>query len=105
MEDHEILEFIKKQTWDNIPPTGKKAIEKLMIENIKLKRDIQEVIDKNIELENGLVKLKKMMVDVMDKVNNDPSAKSNMESKVTSLSATISDLKNEVSNLSNQNKV
>ena len=105
IEDHEILEFIMKQTWDNIPPTGKKAIEKLMIENIKLKRDIQEVIDKNIELENGLVKLKKMMVDVMDKVNNDPSAKSNMESKVTSLSATISDLKNEVSNLSNQNKV
>ena len=81
IEDHEILEFIMKQTWDNIPPTGRKAIEKLMQENKILKNDIQVVIDKNTELENDLVNLK-----------NEVSKLSRQNKVRTRLEATINDV-------------
>ena len=82
IEDHEILEFIMKQTWDNIPPTGRKAIEKLIADNNYLKSQIQKVEDKNIELENiikqngiDLVDVKSMLEKGLKKVNDDCNSK------------------------------
>ena len=99
VEDHEILEFIMKQTWDNIPPTGRKAIEKLMLE-------IQDVKNENGELENKikqneveLTELKSMLVKIAKKVNDDVS------SKFISLSATTTDLWFNVAKLSEPSKV
>lgn len=66
IEDHEILEFILKQTWDNIPPTGRKAIEKLMAENKKLTQEIEEVKNKNTELE---IKIKQNHIEIIEVKN------------------------------------
>ena len=71
-----------KQTWDNIPPTGRKAIEKLIADNNYLKSQIQKVEDKNIELENiikqngiDLVDVKSMLEKGLKKVNDDCNSK------------------------------
>ena len=63
IEDREILEFIKKQFWDNISTSSSKAIEKLMAENKELimenearKDEIDEIKAKNVKLENMILK-------------------------------------------------
>ena len=43
VEDHDTLEFITKQFWDNIPTTSAKAIEKLMKENRDRKDEIDDL--------------------------------------------------------------
>ena len=63
IEDRDILEFIKKQFWDNISTSSSKAIEKLMAENKELimenearKDEIDEIKAKNVKLENMILK-------------------------------------------------
>ena len=53
IEDHQTLEFIKKQFLKHIPPTSVKAIEKLLTENKVLSRkldDLQENVLKIMSL-------------------------------------------------------
>ena len=54
LEDHDTLEFITKQFWDNIPTTSEKAIEKLFAENKELKANMEEMIHKNDLMYNSL---------------------------------------------------
>ena len=46
IEDHQTLEFIRKQFWDHIPPTSVQAIEKVMAENKVLSRRQDEFEEK-----------------------------------------------------------
>ena len=43
IEDHQNLEFIRKQFWNNIPSTSVKAIEKLRIENEKMMNEVENL--------------------------------------------------------------
>ena len=54
VEDHDTLEFITKQFWNNIPATSAKAIEKLFAENKEMKANMKEMIRKNDLMYNSL---------------------------------------------------
>ena len=55
IEDHQTLEFIRKQFWDHIPPTSVQAIEKLMTENKVLSRRLDD-------LQGNVLKMMSVMV-------------------------------------------
>ena len=62
IEDHQTLAFIRKQFWNHIPPTGVKAIEKLMSENKALTRRCADLEEKNKGLESKIVLLENNFV-------------------------------------------
>ena len=66
IEDRDILEFIKKQFWDNISATSAKAIEKLMVQNKEL---IMENEARKAENEATNVKLEKIILKSDEKIN------------------------------------
>ena len=76
IEDRQTLEFITKQFWDHIPPTGVKAIERLMAENKVFARDINDLKEKvkklsieNVELEGKNTRLIKQIVSSLHSYN------------------------------------
>ena len=56
IEDHQTLEFIRKQSWDHIPPNSVKAIKKLMVENKDLTRKYTNLEDKVMEIFTKMVR-------------------------------------------------
>ena len=83
IEDRQTLEFITKQFWDHIPPTGVQAIERLMAENKVFARDIADLKEKvnRLSTEN---------VELGQKVNE-------CTNKFTELNTKIEKLESEVS--------
>ena len=73
IEDHQTLEFITKQFWDHIPPTGVKAIEKLMVENKVFARDIADLMEKVKRLSTENEELKennsKLITEIVSDLN------------------------------------
>ena len=66
IEDSEILEFIKKQFWDNISTSSAKAIEKLMAQNMELimenearKDEIEALKARNVKSDDKINALQK----------------------------------------------
>ena len=56
IEDHQTLEFIRKQSWDHIPPNSVKAIEKLMAENKDFTRKYTDLDEKVTEVISLMVR-------------------------------------------------
>ena len=73
IEDRQTLEFITKQFWDHIPPTGVKAIEKLMVENKVFARDIADLMEKVKRLSTENEELKennsKLITEIVSDLN------------------------------------
>ena len=57
VEDHDTLEFITKQFWENIPTTSAKAIEKLLKENEERKNENEKLKARITKLESRMSKV------------------------------------------------
>ena len=76
VEDHDTLEFIRKQFWDNIPATSAKAIEKLLNENEDLKEKINN--------------LEKMILQINQKDEERKNENEKLKTRITKLESTTS---------------
>ena len=56
VEDHQTLEFIRKQFWDHIPPSSVKAIDKLMTENKVQSRSLHDLQEKVMDIISTVVR-------------------------------------------------
>ena len=63
VEDHETLQFITKQFWNNIPPTSVMAIEKLTVENEHLKKENEEIKKEILEVQNKINEMQKKLAE------------------------------------------
>ena len=68
IEDHQTLEFIRKQFWDHIPPTGVQAIEKLMSENKSINRNYDELKERFLKLEEKVSDLTDKNTELISKI-------------------------------------
>ena len=61
IEDHQTLEFIRKQFWEHIAPTSVQAIEKLMTENKVLRRRLDD-LQENLVSTNTYISYSKTLI-------------------------------------------
>ena len=80
IEDRQTLEFITKQFWDHIPPTGVKAIERLMVENKVFARDITDLKEK----------MKRLSTELGEKVDEFTNKFSELNTKIEKLESKVS---------------
>ena len=75
VEDHDTLEFITKQFWNNIPATSAKAIEKLLSENEDLKVKINNLEKKDEKRRNENEELKERITQLESRISKGSEAK------------------------------